>query len=1530
MFLIFDTETTGLPKHDKAPLNDFDNWPRVVQLAWQLHDAEGRFIEAQNHLIRPDGFVIPINAAMVHGITTEHALQHGEPLEQVLESFLQSASRAKYLVGHNIGFDLSALGCEFLRVTSENPLEKWQFIDTCTEKTAGFCQLPGGKGGHFKLPKLMEIHRLLFDADFDAAHNASGDVNATARVFLELLRLGLLDQNDIAEPKAFFETFKNANPEPIKAVEMVITSNIDHTAQKEDAEIKHSNYVPQHFTHLHVHSHYSILDGMSKISDLVDKCLKNNMFSIALTDHGNMFGIKELADYANKVNGKVKDSLKKQKALLENPEASDEEKEAAQNEMERLKGCYFKPIFGIETYCAPESIQKRDGRDDRGWHLILLAKNKAGYHSLCKLSSIAYTDGFYYNPRIDHKLLEQYHEGLIASSACLGGELPQKIMNGDIEGAEQSLQWFKNLFGDDFYIELQRHRTDKPGGETGTYERQKEVNKMLLKLARKTNTKIIATNDVHFVEENHAEAHDRLICLSTNKDLDDTTRMHYTKQEWLKTPEEMGAIFSDLPEALENTQEIVDKVESYSIDSDPIMPEFPIPESFGTVESYRQRFTDQELFDEFTRDEYGNVVMQQDEAEKKIKKMGGYKRLLRIKLEADYLAQLTWEGAKMRYGEQLTDEQIDRIRFELHVMKTMGFPGYFLIVQDYIRGAREELDVSVGPGRGSAAGSVVAYCLKITDVDPLKYNLLFERFLNPDRISLPDIDVDFDDEGRGRVLDWITKKYGKENVAHIITYGTMAAKSAIADVGRVQKVPLADVNKIKSYVPDRNFEESDVKAVEGELPQKMPKVNLTNCYKYIPKLKELLNGDDENIASMLTYAEELEDTNRQIGIHACGVIIGADDLTNVVPVATIEDKDTRERVVVTQYDGHVIETVGLIKMDFLGLKTLTLIKDAIANIKKTRGIDIDIDHIPIDDAATYELYCAGNTIGTFQFESPGMQKYLRELKPSVFEDLIAMNALYRPGPMDYIPQFIERKQGRKPIEYPIPEMEKYLKDTYGVTVYQEQVMLLSRLLANFTRGESDTLRKAMGKKQIDKMEMLKGKFMKQGQDNGHDPKLLEKIWSDWEKFASYAFNKSHATCYSWVAYQTAYLKANYPEEFMAAVLNNNIGDAKQVTFMMEECKRMKINVLGPDVNESEYRFSVNEKGEIRFGMGGIKNVGEAAIASIIEERNANGRFKDLTDFLLRTSAKGVNRRALESMDTAGCFDSFPDFHRAMFFYMPPNDSVPFIERAIRMVNSYNERKNSAQIDLFDLGDENSASDTLSIPLPDCERWSKLKELQMELESIGFYISSHPMDSYRLTLKYFTNINVETLNEAVKDHKKVNYEVKLGGQITKAEHLVAKNGNKYGRFTIEDKTGSYPFALFRENYQKLKSMLEEGLFVMLAGTLSEPYRKPKQNSIDEPPMDLEFRINDVKMLDSLMENTKKKVHIVIDISQMTKENMETFVNLIKDNPGHQQYHIRICNSITNMKCNLSPYSGGVKAHELLPQLEKLPFVEFDLR
>ncbi|MDE6309362.1 MAG: DNA polymerase III subunit alpha, partial [Muribaculaceae bacterium] len=872
------------------------------------------------------------------------------------------------------------------------------------------------------------------------------------------------------------------------------------------------------FAHLHVHSQYSVLDGQASVKALVDKAMADGMPAMALTDHGNMFGIKEFFNYVNKKNKSLPEGTPK-----------------------------FKPIFGCEMYVARQSLTTHVDEKDKGYHLIVLAKNKKGYHNLVKLVSQAWTEGFYYHPRTDKQALAAHSEGLIVCSACLGGEIPRLIRMGEIEEADKQVAWFKQTFGDDYYIELQRHKATVPRANHTTYPIQEEVNPVLIELARKHGVKIICTNDVHFVNEEDAEAHDRLICVSTNKNLDDPSRMLYSKQEWMKTTEEMNRIFADIPEALANTIEIADKVEVYSIDHGPIMPNFEIPKEFGTEEEYRQRLSEQNLFDEFTRDEHGNVVLSQEEAENKIKKLGGYDKLYRIKFEADYLAKLAYEGAKMRYGENLSDELAERIKFELHIMKTMGFPGYFLIVQDFINTSRRELGVSVGPGRGSAAGSCVAYCLGITQIDPVKYDLLFERFLNPDRISLPDIDIDFDDDGRAEVLDYVTRKYGAEKVAHIITFGTMAAKSAIKDVARIEQLPLPESDRLSKLVPDR-MPEVDGKAL---------KPTLKNCYQYVPEFQNELHSSNPLIVETLEYAKQLEGNVRNTGVHACGVIICRDDVTDWVPVSTAVDKKDG-RILVTQYEGSVIEETGLIKMDFLGLKTLSIIKEAVANIKLTRGIDVDPDKIPIDDPLTYKLYCEGRTFGTFQFESKGMQKYLRELQPSTFEDLIAMNALYRPGPMDYIPEFIDRKHGRKPIIYDIPVMEKYLKDTYGVTVYQEQVMLLSRLLANFTRGQSDTLRKAMGKKLKDKMDALKTLFLEGGQANGHDPKVLEKIWADWEKFASYAFNKSHATCYSWVAYQTAYLKANYPAEYMAAVLSRNINDITKITGFMDECKSMRI------------------------------------------------------------------------------------------------------------------------------------------------------------------------------------------------------------------------------------------------------------------------------------------------------------------------------------------------------------------------------------
>ena len=1289
-----------------------------------------------------------------------------------------------------------------------------------------------------------------------------------------------------------------------------------------------------YFTHLHVHSHYSILDGMSKIPDLIKKCKANGMYAMALTDHGNMFGIKDLVDTVNKENGKVKDKIKEQEAILQNDGASPEEKQEAEAKIEQLKEQLFKPILGIETYCARRTLYDHDKNvtevnaengkvrivDRSGWHLILLAKNKQGYKNLCKLSSIAYMDGFYGTPRVDHNVLEQYHEGIICCSACLGGEVPQKILAGDLEGAEQSVLWFKNLYGDDYYIELQRHKTDKKGAATDTYAKQVKVNEVLVELARKHNIKMVATNDVHFVEESHGDAHDHLICISTQSDYNDPNRMRYTKQEWLKSPDEMAAIFDDLPEALENTREVADKVEVYSIDSDPLMPMFDIPESFGTELQWRERFTEEDLFNEFTQNQNHEVVMSQEAAEKKIKKLGGYEKLYRIKFEADYLEKLVWDGAHMRYGENLTDEQKERIVFELHTIKTMGFPGYFLIVSDYIRAAREELGVSVGPGRGSAAGSVVAYCLKITDVDPLKYDLLFERFLNPDRISLPDIDVDFDDAGRGKVLDWITEKYGKEKVAHIITYGKMATKSVIADVGRVEGVPLDTVNRIKSYIPDK-FPDG-LKDANGKVLEKAPKVNLENCYKYVPELKAILESHDpeaEKLKPMLEYAEELEDTNRQIGIHACGVIIGADDLTKFAPICTIKDKDTGQDVVVTQYDGHVVENVGLIKMDFLGLKNLTIIKDALVNIKRRHGIDIDIDHIPIDDEKTYKLFSEGNTVGTFQFESPGMQKYLRELEPHVFEDLIAMNALYRPGPMDYIPDFIDRKQGRKPITYDIPCMEQYLKDTYGITVYQEQVMLLSRQLAGFTRGQSDTLRKAMGKKQIDKMNELEQLFYEGGERNGHPHNVLHKIWEDWKKFAAYAFNKSHATCYSWVAYQTAYLKANYPAEYMAAVLTSGQDDITRTTQIIEDCRKHGLDVLLPSVNESEKNFSVNDKGQIRFGLQAISGMGEAASEAIIAEREANGPYKDIFDFLSRVDLHTVNRKNVEVLVMAGAFDGIGSMHRAQYFAKDfDNDSTPtFLEKLVRWSTRQQDNANSMQMSIFDTMSEEAKEEAHPEP-PKCEPWSTLEQCRKEKEVIGFYISAHPLDEFKYEMRTFVNTQLPELANLKQLTRPT---LRFAGMVSKVKTgTFASNGDPYGIMTLEDYSGSYEVKMYRDQFQQFASYFKEGLIIYCTAVL-KVWTKTDPKTRKVTRSDPRLAINSISLLSETMTKYASAVRFSVDLSSVDQNLCETLSKMMEECQGTVPVRATIVHGDLSMSMVADDHKVNPK--EFLKRLEQLP-------
>ncbi len=1259
------------------------------------------------------------------------------------------------------------------------------------------------------------------------------------------------------------------------------------------------------FVHLHVHTYYSILDGQSSIKRLVDKAVGNGMRGMAVTDHGDMFGIKEFHDYVGGIN-------KGRKKEGKDP---------------------FIPIFGCEMYVSRHGSKSlRRGKEDQsGYHLIVLAKNYKGYKNLIKLVSRSWVDGYYMRPRTDREDLEQYHEGLIVCSACIAGEVPKKILNGDIAGAREAIEWYHRVFGDDYYLELQRHEVKDPSirANRETFPLQQKANKVLIELAHEYGIKLICTNDAHFVDQENAEAHDHLLCISTGKDLDDPSRMLYSKQEWFKTREEMNDVFSDVPEALANTCEILDKVEIYSIDHDPIMPFFPIPESFGTEEQWRERFTEEQLYEEFTRDENGDNPLPREEGEKKIKKLGGYDKLYRIKFEADYLAELAYKGAKQRYlpDEELKIEKVkapveeanssyfilhsslpkevdDRVRFELHIMKTMGFPGYFLIVQDFINSARDELGVMVGPGRGSAAGSVVAYCLGITKIDPLKYDLLFERFLNPDRISLPDIDTDFDDDGRGRVLKWVEDKYGHENCAHIITYATMATKNSIKDVARVEKVLLNTVNALCKAIPDR-------------LPDGL-KMNLPNAIKCTPELRDAEASNDPALRNTIKYAKMLEGTVRGTGIHACGFIICRDPISDWVPVSTADDPDFKDtKTNCTQYDGHVIESTGLIKMDFLGLKTLSEMKEACAVIKQTRGIDIDLDHIPIDDPKTFELYQQGRTIGTFQFESNGMQKYLRELHPTVFEDLIAMNALYRPGPMDYIPSFIARKNGKEEIKYDIPCMEKYLKDTYGITVYQEQVMLLSRQLADFTRGESDALRKAMGKKKKDIVDAMKPKFIEGGKRNGHDPAILEKIWADWEKFASYAFNKSHAACYSWVAYQTAYLKANYPAEFMAAIMSRRRDQITEITKLMDECKQMGIDTLGPDVNESYLKFGVNHKGEIRFGLAGIKGLGDAAAEAIISEREANGPYKDIFDFVQRINFSAVNRKAYEVLVLSGGFDSF-GIHREDFF-APNAKGETFIDTIIRYGQLYQAEKQQAQNSLFGGFDE---LEIQTPPLPKSDvRWSDVERLNKERELVGIYLSAHPLDEYKIVLDNLCNTRCDELADIAKLSDRE--DVTLGGIVTNVRTGVTKNNKNYGIVTLEDFYGSGELALFGEDWGQRAGMFALGAPVYVTGKI-----KPRFSYNAEGPKDL--RVSDVKYLQTVKDNAIDRLTISMTSDMLDDQIVTELTELINQSPGNTKLFFLLHDTLGKRRVLLQSTTKTIDVRSQLIQfIEQSPALEYKI-
>ena len=1229
------------------------------------------------------------------------------------------------------------------------------------------------------------------------------------------------------------------------------------------------------FIHLHVHTYYSILDGQSPVEKLVDKAVANGMRGMAITDHGNMFGVKELFNYCNKINGKLKDQGKEP----------------------------FKPIFGCEMYVARRTKADRvkEKGDAGGYHLIVLAKNYHGYKNLIKLVSRAWVDGFYSKPRTDRADLEKYHEDLIVCSACIAGEVPAKILKGDIPGAREAIEWHKRVFGDDYYLELQRHEVKDPNQRANreTFPLQQRANKEILKLAKEYGIKVVCTNDCHFVDQENAEAHDHLLCLSTGKELNDPTRMLYSKQEWFKTREEMNEIFADVPEALSNTLEILDKVETYSIDHSPIMPFFPIPAEFGTEEDTRKRISPEELFREFTTDENGKEIMSHEEAEKKIKKLGGIDKLYRIKFEADYLAKLAYDGAKRLYGEPLSDEVYERVKFELHIMKTMGFPGYFLIVQDFINSAQDELGVMVGPGRGSAAGSVVAYCLGITKIDPIKYDLLFERFLNPDRISLPDIDTDFDDDGRGKVLEWVEDKYGHDKVAHIITYGTMATKNSIKDVARVEKLPLDMSNRLCKAIPDK-------------LPDGM-KMNLTNAIKCVPELREAEASANPQMANTIKYAKMLEGTVRGTGIHACGTIICRDTISDWVPVSTAEDKsDPGHKLLATQYDGHVIEETGLIKMDFLGLSTLSIMKETVENIRLTHdGFTLNLDTIPIDDELTYKLYQEGRTIGTFQFESAGMQKYLRELRPTVFEDLIAMNALYRPGPMDYIPSFIARKNGKEPITYDIPCMEKYLKDTYGITVYQEQVMLLSRQLADFTRGESDALRKAMGKKKKAIVDAMKPKFIEGGKKNGHDPKVLEKIWGDWEKFASYAFNKSHATCYSWVAYQTAYLKAHYPAEFMAGNMSRCLNDITKITKLMSECQAMGIPCLGPDVNESEQKFSANKKGEVRFGLSAIKGMGEAAATNIIAERHKNGQYKDIFDFVQRVNLSAVNRKAMESLALSGGFDSF-GIRREQYFAQNAKGDT-FVETLLRYGQVYQSEQSSMQNSLFgDMG----GVEIQTPPVPECEQWSTMELLKRERELVGIYLSAHPLDDYAVVLKHMCNLNCTQIGREMDKKAFASIEeLTFGGIVTSVSQRWTKTNKPFGIVTIEDFEGQGELALFGEEWTKWQSMLQEEYHVYITAQCVQRFRNN--------PDAYDMVIKKIEFLSDVKEKSIEKFTVYMEATMFNDAQLTDLETTLKGSDGKVPLYINIHDAKNNT--NIQLYSRNITVDvnkKLLTSLDEM--------
>jgi DNA polymerase III subunit alpha len=1426
MYIIFDTETTGLPRDYNAPVSKLDNWPRLVQLAWQLHDSKGKLIAHNNLIVKPEGFDIPYNAEKIHGISTARAKKEGLDLGEVLKAFEEDFKKAKYLVGHNVDFDIKVTGAEFLRKSFSNDFLKKATLDTKDISTE-FCAIPGGKGGKYKWPTLTELHQKLFGERFDDAHDAAYDVHATARCFFGLITHKVqAPEEGIGIEEVVYE------PPKLDAANFAQAKDEQKTAAKEvlqaagEADI--SDLVDVPFAHLHVHTQYSILQATSEIPALIRRAKELNMPAIAMTDHGNMMGAFNFV------------------------------KEALANEIKPIVGCEF-------NICRDR--KNKTSKDD-GFQSVLLAKNKAGYHNLAKLASYANIEGFYYVPRIDKGLLAQHKGDIIATTGGLWGEIPYLILNVGETQAEEAFIWWKEQFGEDFYIELNRH---------GVPEEEK-VNETLLKFAEKYGVKYFAANNTYYNAKSDAKAHDILLCVKDGELVEKPKkyigrrgrefRYGFPNEEfYLKSQEEMKKLFADLPEAITCTHEIVEKIEAYKLAREVLLPKFTIPDEF---------------------------IDPRDEED------GGKRG------ENAYLRHLTYEGAKKRY-EEITPEIKERLDFELETIERTGYPGYFLIVQDFTRAARD-MGVSVGPGRGSAAGSAVAYCVGITNVDPIAYDLLFERFLNPDRVSLPDIDIDFDDEGRQRVIEYVIEKYGANQVAQIITYGTMAAKSAIRDTARVLNLPLSEADRLAKLVPDIKLKNL------FELAKDMAKLSgkLKNNAESIQKAQELIRiskGNDDN-SKTINQAKVLEGSVRNTGIHACGVIITPDDITNFVPVALAKDSE----MVCTQFDNSVVESAGLLKMDFLGLKTLTLIKDAIKIVKERFGKDMDPEKFPIEDPKTYELFQRGETVGIFQYESPGMQKYMRELKPTVFADLIAMNALYRPGPLEYIPSFIRRKHGQEPISYDLEDMKEYLEETYGITVYQEQVMLLSQKLAGFTKGEADVLRKAMGKKQKDVLDKMKPKFIEQAASKGHDAKKLEKIWKDWEAFASYAFNKSHSTCYAWIAYQTAYLKAHYPAEYMASVLSNNMNDITQVTFFMEECKRMGIPVLGPDVNESKSGFTVNAEGQIRFGLEAIKGAGAAAVQSIIEEREKEGPYKSIFDFVKRVNLRAVNKKTMEVLAMAGGFDCFTDHHRRQYLEAPEGDT-PLLEKAVKYAQKLIQEEASSQVSLFGGGSG------MEIPQPTAakmEPFSQLQELNIEKEVVGLYISGHPLDQFKVEIGAFTNSNLPELGDLEKLKNKG--EIKVAGVVTSYAHRTTKTGKPFGTLTMEDYHGGHTFFLFGDDYVKFKEYFMPGWFLYITGGTKPRFNGP----------DLEFKINQIMLLSEVRGKMIKGLRVNILLDDLTLDLMEKLEKITDTYKGEAKLFINVIDEKENITLDLMSKKYQVDpSNDMIQALGKIPEIAYKI-